>query len=76
MFQGQVKAMCMTLSSRKRRQISVYSDKSQKLKKDTYCKDVVGDRRFIVCGTFSAKFFASVDGDSYKRCGPCHVHAV
>ena len=37
------------------------------------CKDLLGDRRCIVCGTFSTNFFACVDGASYRRCSVCHA---
>lgn len=60
-------------SSRTRGQITLYSDKRHKLKKDPCYKGFREDRRCIVCGTFSAKFFVSVDGNAYKRCGTCQA---
>ena len=50
-------------------------------RKDDYPKDdacsrrgnASRDRRCIVCGTLSADFFISVDGDRYERCGACRA---
>ena len=35
--------------------------------------DARGGRRCIVCGTFSAYSFASVDTRRYDRCETCHA---
>ena len=37
------------------------------------CETLAGRRRCIVCGSFSTRFFASVDGNRYERCGACHA---
>ncbi len=48
----------------------------KEIKKDVtcYCCDNAHDaRQCIVCGSFSAGFFASVGGDRYERCGACQA---
>ena len=51
--------------------ISAYNRKNQFVKNDTSRGAARDDRQCIVCGTFSADFFARVDGARYERCGTC-----
>jgi hypothetical protein len=43
------------------------------LKNDIGCNDDHDDRQCIVCGTLSAGFFVSVDGNRYERCDTCRA---